>query len=192
MNDFTFYFSLGWRHIISWNALDHILFITALTAIYLVNNWKQVLVQVTAFTVGHTLTLVLSVTDAIRINSSLVEFLIPLTIVSTAFINLLQKNYTASSVRINYVLALFFGLVHGLGYANTIRFMLAKDQQIAMPLFGFNVGLELGQLMVVAVILSASYLLVNNSVIQRKWWVGAISVITICWSGYLAFQRWPF
>ena len=83
MSDFDFYFKTGWHHIISWDALDHILFIAALAAIYLAENWKQVLVLVTAFTIGHSLTLALSVYEVIRINSQLVEILIPCTIIAT-------------------------------------------------------------------------------------------------------------
>lgn len=191
MNDFTFFFKLGWQHIISWDALDHLLFIAALTAIYLVKNWKQVAILVTAFTIGHSVTLALSVYDTVRVNSKWVEFLIPLTIVVTAFFNLLNRDYSKASLRMNYFLAFFFGLIHGLGYANTIRFMLMKGQQIAMPLFGFNVGLEVGQLLVVATILSAGYLTVNKLSLNRKWWVWSLSLIALCWASYLAINRWP-
>src|SRR4026208_84096 len=110
MSDFGFYFSLGWEHIISWDALDHQLFILALAAIYLLKNWKQVLVLVTAFTIGHTLTLALTVLNIIHFPSAWIEFLIPCTIVATAISNLFQKNFTPRSIRINYFLALFFGL----------------------------------------------------------------------------------
>src|SRR5689334_798150 len=108
MGDFGFYFDLGWEHIISTDALDHQLFIAALAAIYLLNDWKRVLILVTAFTIGHSLTLILSVLDIIRFPSVWVEFLIPLTIVVTAISNLFQRKFTASSLRINYFLALFF------------------------------------------------------------------------------------
>ena len=128
MSDFGFYFRLGWEHIISTNALDHQLFILALAAIYLLKDWKQVLILVTAFTIGHSITLALSVFDIIRFSSKWVEFLIPCTIVFTATANLFQKKFTPKSVRINYILALLFGLIHGMGFANSIRFMLASDQ----------------------------------------------------------------
>src|SRR4030095_553246 len=110
MQDFGFYFRLGWDHIISKAALDHQLFIAALAAIYLIQDWKQVLILVTAFTIGHSLTLALSVMNLVHFNSKWVEFLIPVTIVITAFTNLFQKKFTPRSVRINYFLALFFGL----------------------------------------------------------------------------------
>ena len=91
MDDIAFYFDTGWHHIISWTALDHILFIIALAAIYLLADWKQVLVLVTAFTIGHSLTLALSVNDVIRFNEKWVEFLIPCTILATAIFNFFIK-----------------------------------------------------------------------------------------------------
>src|SRR3954466_52531 len=126
MSDFSFYFGLGWHHIISLDAFDHLLFITALVAIYNVKEWKKVLILVTAFTIGHSLTLALSVFDIIRFPDKLVEFLIPCTIVITSFSNLFQDRLRSSTVRLNYYLALFFGLIHGMGFANTIRFMLVS------------------------------------------------------------------
>src|SRR5688500_14323521 len=161
MGDFGFYFSLGWEHIISSNALDHQLFIAALAAIYLLKDWKQVLILVTAFTIGHSLTLALSVMNVIWFDPGLVEVMIPLTIVITALFNLTQKEFTPRSVRINYVLALVFGLVHGMGFANSIRFMLADDQNLGWSLLGFNVGLELGQIVVVIAILLIAYVFVT-------------------------------
>lgn len=192
MGDFNFYFGIGWEHIISWDALDHILFITVLSAIYLLKDWKQVLILVTAFTIGHSLTLVLSVLDIIRFPDNWVEFLIPLTIVITAITNLFQKGFTKRSVRVNYFLALFFGLIHGMGFANTIRFMLAKDQSIGMGLFGFNVGLEVGQIVVVSVLLVISHLLVTVLKINRRDWVIFISAGVLSLALKMALERIPF
>jgi hypothetical protein len=191
MNDFTFYFDLGWRHIISFDALDHQLFILALSAIYLIGNWKQVLVLVTAFTIGHSLTLALSVYNVISISDKWVEFLIPLTIMVTGFFNFSRKDFSSKSLRLNYFLALSFGLIHGLGFANTIRFMLAKQQSIALPLFSFNVGLEAGQILVVALILTSSYWAVNKASFPRKWWVWSISTLAILISANICTDRWP-
>jgi HupE / UreJ protein len=180
MQDFTFYFTLGWQHIISRDALDHILFVLALSAIYLLTNWKQVLVLVTAFTIGHSLTLALSVFDIIKVNDGLVEFLIPCTIIATAVFNFFQKNFTPKSLRLNYFLALFFGLIHGLGFANTIRFLLAKNQSMGWSLFSFNVGLEAGQIIVVLSILLLGFLVVDKFKLKRKWWVWALSGVAFC------------
>lgn len=192
MNDFAFYFEIGWNHIISKDALDHQLFILALAATYLLNNWKQVLILVTAFTIGHSLTLALSVYDVVRMSSEWVEFLIPLTIVLTALFNLLQKDFSKSSLRLNYLLALFFGMVHGLGFANTIRFMLAKNESVALPLFSFNVGLEAGQVLVVGLILLTSYFIVNKAGLPRRTWVWILSLGTLITATIICAERWPF
>lgn len=192
MSDFVLYFETGWHHIISWNALDHILFIIALAAIYLAGNWKQVLILVTAFTIGHSLTLALSVYDVIRFDEKWVEFLIPCTIIVTGIFNLMATGFKPGSLRINYFLALFFGLIHGMGFANTIRFMLAEDQGIAVPLISFNIGLEAGQIILVAFILLASFIAVNKLKLNRKWWVWALSCFAILIAFNMAVERWHF
>lgn len=191
MNDLAFYFTLGWHHIISKDALDHQLFILALAAVYLVKDWKKVLVLVTAFTIGHSLTLALSVYDIIRVNSRWVEFLIPCTIIVTAAFNFFQKNITTKKLNLNYFFALFFGLIHGLGFANTIRFMLAEDQSIGWSLFGFNIGLEAGQAAVVSLILLISYLFVDRIGLPRKWWIIILSSAALIWAAKFAFERIP-
>lgn len=183
---------MGWEHIISKDALDHQLFIAALVAIYLLKDWKQVLILVTAFTIGHSLTLVLSVFDLIRLDSRWVEFLIPLTIVITAISNLFQKKFTPRSVRINYFLALFFGLVHGMGFANTIRFMLASDQSIGWGLLGFNLGLEVGQIVVVTVLLLLAAALISLFRINRREWVIFLSTAVFGLSLKIVLERIPF
>jgi hypothetical protein len=192
MQDFSFYFGLGWQHIISWNALDHLLFIAALSAIYLLSDWKQVLILVTAFTIGHSLTLLLSVLDIVRFNSKWVEFLIPCTIVVTAFTNLFQKKFTAKSIRVNYFLALFFGLIHGMGFANAIRFMLAKDQSLGWGLFGFNVGLEAGQIVVVIILLVIAWIILNFFKINRREWVIFLSAAVFSLALKMVIERIPF
>jgi HupE / UreJ protein len=191
MQDFGFYFGLGWEHIISKDALDHQLFIAALAAIYLLKDWKQVLILVTAFTIGHSLTLALSVFDIIRFNSKWVEFLIPLTIVITALTNLFQEKFTPKSVRINYVLALLFGLVHGMGFANSIRFMMAEDQALGWSLFGFNVGLEAGQVAVVILLLLLSHCIVNIFKVNRRDWVIFLSAGVFALSLKMVLERLP-
>ena len=191
MNDLAFYFREGWHHIISIDALDHQLFILALCAVYLLKDWRKVLILVTAFTLGHSLTLALSVYDVIRINDKWVEFLIPCTIMITAGFNFFVRDADDKKIRLNYFFALFFGLIHGLGFANTIRFMLAKDQQIGWGLFGFNVGLEAGQLAVVTIILLCSYLIVNLAGLNKKWWIYLLSSVSFLWAVKFAAERIP-
>ncbi|NOT52363.1 MAG: HupE/UreJ family protein [Chitinophagaceae bacterium] len=192
MQDFGFYFGPGWKHIIGKDALDHQLFIAALAAIYMLKDWKQVLILVTAFTIGHSMTLALSVYNVISINSELVEFLIPLTIVITALSNLFQKKFTPKTIRINYFLALFFGLIHGLGFANYIRFAIeGSDQSIGWSLFGFNVGLEAGQVVVVLGILLLTQLIVNIFRVNRRDWVLFLSAGVFALSLKMVLDRIP-
>ncbi len=190
MQNFTFYFKFGWQHILSWFAVDHLLFVLALCAIYLIENWKQVLVLVTAFTIGHSITLALSVYNVIKISDNIVELLIPITILATAIFNFFQKEFTVKSLRLNYFLALFFGLIHGLGFANTIRFIMTDDESIGFNLFSFNVGVEAGQIVVVLFILLLSYLIVNTLKLQRRWWVWILSSITIVVALKMINERW--
>ena len=197
MGDFGFYFGLGWQHIISTDALDHQLFIAALAAIYLLKDWKQVLILVTAFTIGHSLTLALSILDIVRLPTNWVEFLIPVTIIITAFSNLFQKKYTAipitiGTVSINYFLALFFGLIHGMGFANSLRFMLAKDQNLGWGLFGFNIGLEAGQIIVVLILLVLAHFIVNIIKVNRRDWVLFLSAAVFSLGLKMVLERATF
>lgn len=191
MNDFSFYFGLGWEHIMSWDALDHILFVLVLSAVYLPSDWKKVLILVTAFTIGHSITLALSTLNLITVASDWVEFMIPCTIVLTAFFNLFQKNFNNKAIRLNYFLALFFGLIHGLGFANTLRFVLAKDQNLGWALFGFNVGLEAGQIVIVAMVLLIAYIFVMLFRVPRREWVLVLSAAVFSLSLQMALERLP-
>jgi len=185
------YLKMGWEHIISRGALDHILFIAALTVIYTLKEWKQVLILITAFTIGHSLTLALCVFDIIRFNSTWVEFLIPCTIVITSFSNFFQKDFNQRAARINYLLALFFGLIHGMGFANAIRFTLAGGQQIGWGLLSFNIGLELGQIVVVMCILLLTQLLIQVVRVKRRGWVIFLSAAVFSLSLKMAIERIP-
>ena len=175
MQDFIFYLKLGWEHIISLDALDHQLFILALIAVYAYNDFKKILILVTAFTIGHSITLALSSLDILRVPSKWVEFLIPLTIVITALDNILMKGKQNNLMKVNYYLALIFGLIHGMGFANTARMMIAKEQSLFVPLLGFNIGLELGQILLVIVILVILFFLLKLFKVNRKDWILFIS-----------------
>ena len=191
MSDFGFYFNIGWEHIITIEALDHIFFIMALAAIYMLRDWRQVVILVTAFTVGHTITLALSTLQIVEVSSGWVEFLIPCTIVFTALSNLFQKTFTPKSIQINYFLALFFGLIHGLAFANTLRMLIASDQSFAWSMFSFSVGLELGQVLIVFLILLLAQLFVGAFKIVRRDWVIFLSSAVMALALQMAVERWP-
>lgn len=191
MQDFLFYLQLGWEHIISKDALDHQLFILALIAIFSFRDWKKVLILVTAFTIGHSLTLVLSALDVFRFPSDWVEFLIPCTIVFTALDNIIFSKNEKKLIQLNYYLALIFGLIHGMGFANSVRMMLASEQDITLPLFGFNVGLELGQIVVVAIALLIHYIFSEVLKLSNKIWIYIISVPIFIFALKMALERIP-
>ncbi len=193
MQDFLFYLKLGWEHIISLDALDHQLFVLALIVTYSLKDWKKVLVLVTAFTIGHSITLALSILNIVKIPSNWIEFLIPLTIFFTSLETIIfnQKTNTFNN-KFNYILALLFGLIHGLGFANTARIMIAKNESIAVPLLGFNIGLELGQILIVTIILLISFVILHLFKLNKKIWILIISVIVLVLSFKMCIERLPF
>ncbi|MCE2994082.1 MAG: HupE/UreJ family protein [Cyclobacteriaceae bacterium] len=178
MSEFSLYFTLGQEHILDYaNGYDHILFVLALCAVYLVRDWKKILILVTAFTIGHSITLALATLQLVTVNPAFIEFLIPLTIFITAVSNLFKKEETLNTgkVQINYVFALMFGLIHGLGFSNYLRAILGKNQSILSQLLAFNLGLEFGQIIVVAIFLALSFLLVDLLKITRRDWKMVLS-----------------
>ncbi len=192
MNDFIFFFKLGWSHIISIEALDHLYFIGVLAIIYSFNKWKQVLVLVTAFTIGHSLTLILSVLDLIRFNTEYVEFAIPCTIIFSAGMNMMAHKEISRAISIQYILALLFGLVHGMGYANAIRFMLFSGKGLGMALFGFNLGLESGQIFVVLLIIFFVLVTQKYKICTHRKLVMLFSALILVLSLKMAVERFPF
>ena len=158
MSELSTYLQLGFRHITDLKGFDHILFILALCAIYKISEWRKVLLLITAFTLGHSVTLALATFNIVKINSNLVEFLILVTIIITCIINFFYKIPSRRPLKpkadySRYVMALFFGLIHGLGFSNYLRSLLSKNESILQPLFAFNVGLEVGQMLIVALAL---------------------------------------
>jgi hypothetical protein len=192
MADFIFYFNLGWFHIISKDALDHLFFIVVLSVGYSFAQWRNVLILVTAFTIGHSMTLFLSVLDIIQFNEKYVEFAIPCTIVFSAAMNLYNGKLSDKTARIQYILALVFGFIHGMGFANSIRFMLTSEQHLISSLFSFNLGLESGQIFVVLLLLFFLWLMARINLRFPKYIVILFSVIILGLSFKMAFDRFIF
>ena len=165
MSELLTFMQLGFRHITNLQAMDHILFLLALAAIYRPRDWRNALWVVTAFTVGHSITLALAVTGAMVLPIKLIEFLIPVTIVATCIENLIVRDRATAPLRGRYrpIFAAVFGLVHGAGFADYLRNLFVDD--IALPLFGFNVGIELGQ--IVVLIFAAAFLLAADWAIRQ-------------------------
>nr|WP_295929066.1 HupE/UreJ family protein [uncultured Dyadobacter sp.] len=183
MSEFQAYLQLGFSHITDSNGYDHILFIMALCTVYTLVDWKKVVVLVTAFTAGHSVTLALATLGYVSIKPDWIELLIPVTIMITAFLNFfhkLPKGAYASREEgpaFRYSLALCFGLIHGLGFSNYLRVLLGKEAEIFNPLLGFNVGLELGQLIIVFIILVIAFVATELLRVQKITWIHILSGI---------------
>lgn len=183
---------MGFTHILDPNAYDHLLFIVALIAIYRLSEWKKVAILVTAFTIGHSITLALSVYEIITFPQKIIEILIPVTILITAFYNiwLARKEESLAqqqNMRFNYVLALFFGLIHGMAFSNQLKAIMfpGEENTIFTQLLGFNLGIELGQLLIVLGILLFSYLPFNILKLNQRWWILILSIIVAIFAGHL-------
>ena len=173
MSEFKVYFLWGKDHILDYSeGYDHMLFILALCAVYVLRDWKRVLILITAFTVGHSITLALATLNVISFRREVVEFLISLTIFITALSNIFRKDevYSDRKIQLNYVFALFFGLIHGLGFSSTLRAMLSKHQSIVPPLLAFNLGLEFGQIIIVVLFLVVCFIFVDLFGVSRRDW----------------------
>uniref|UniRef100_UPI004047F451 HupE/UreJ family protein n=1 Tax=Roseivirga sp. TaxID=1964215 RepID=UPI004047F451 len=177
MDQFKLYFQLGYEHIIDLNGFDHILFIVALCAIYLAQDWKKVLILVTAFTIGHSITLALSTFELVNFRTDLIEFMISVTIFVTALSNLFRKEggVNTKALNINYLFALFFGLIHGLGFSNYLKSLLGKSESIITQLLAFNLGLELGQIVIVVIFMIISFVFTGLFNVARRDWKLVIS-----------------
>ena len=172
MHSISLYVQLGIDHITDIAGFDHILFLIALCAVYKLEQWRSLLVLVTAFTVGHTVTLALSSFSVIVVASNVIEFLIPVTILATAINNVFVHRDSSAALVIgrDYVMALFFGFIHGMGFSNYFRALLMDDSSIFVPLLGFNLGIEIAQLSFVLVIVGFVYLLTNLVGIRHRDW----------------------
>jgi hypothetical protein len=169
MNDFPLYFQIGFKHIADFRGIDHILFVMALCLRYQFADWRKILILVTAFTIGHSITLALSVFQLVHYSLKWIEFLIPVTIVLTAISNIFVKKFAfKNKFPLIYFLALFFGLVHGLGFSSYLKSLLGTDQNVIWQLLAFNLGLEAGQLLIVTVILLISFIFVTILKCNRR------------------------
>ncbi len=178
MSNFKVYFDLGLEHILDINGYDHILFILALAAVYLLRDWRKVLILVTAFTIGHSITLALSTLQYVVIEPEIIEYLIPVTIFITAFANLFKKERNlkqTGNMQLNYFFALIFGLVHGLGFSNYLKALLGNNNSIVKELLAFNLGLEVGQIIIVVVFLVLSFIFIDLFGMKRRDWILIVS-----------------
>ena len=217
---FAVYLELGFEHLLDLRGYDHILFLAGLCAAYSLTRWRELLVLVTAFTIGHSVSLALATLRLVSVNSSLVEFLIPVTIVATALTNLAglrregHAGHRVAARPLRYALALGFGLIHGLGFSNFLRIALGDERNLFVPLLSFNIGLELAQIVVAGAVLALGAAVTwgirvlgaaatrkplafgpaarQGSRLPEKSWNAAISLAVGAVAATMAVQRWPW
>ena len=192
-SEFSIYLGLGFDHILDINGYDHILFVIALCAVYQISEWKKVAILATSFTFGHSVTLALSALDMVSVNGGLIEFLIPLTILLTALYNVYNRRSSSISISIKYSLAAFFGLIHGLGFSNFFRSATVPgiDEGFITQLLAFNIGVELGQLIIIAFILGLTFIFLELIKIKVREWNLFISIAAAGLSIAMIIERIP-
>jgi len=195
VSEFWIFLQLGFKHIFSFQAYDHLLFVLVLTAPFQIKEWKLILVLLTAFTVGHSLTLALSVLNIISFNSAWIEFFIPITIFISALwvlFFLTSKRELKTGLWVQYAMTLLFGTIHGMGFSNNLKPLLGGGScSLLSSLFSFNLGVEFGQIGIVLCI--ASLLIFTTSILklQHKWWSFGVTSICLLLSIQLIFQTIP-
>ncbi len=217
MTTFTVYLRLGFEHLLDLQGYDHILFLAVLCAAYTLTRWRELLILVTAFTIGHSVSLAVATLRLVRVDSGIVEFLIPVTIVATAVFNLVvvrrqgrprrRSRSTAAKRRgrrprsadtpraerrSRYAAALLFGVIHGLGFSNFLRLVLGQERDILVPLLSFNIGLELAQIVLAGVLLFAAFIATRGLSVPERAWNIVVSTAAGATAAVMATQRWPF
>lgn len=181
MSEFWLYLKLGLQHVLDWQAYDHILFLIILTVAYTFGNWKKVLMLVTLFTLGHTASLFLAAYDVISVNGKLIEFLIPITILITAIFNVFTAGKTENNNKISiiYIVTVFFGLIHGLGFSREFNVITSNQDAKIFPLIEFALGIEIAQIIVVLIVLIISSIIQLIFRFSKRDWILVISSIVI-------------
>jgi hypothetical protein len=182
MGDFWFYIQMGLEHVLDLNAYDHILFLTALAVPFTFANWKKVLVLATIFTIAHCLSLALSVYGILEVDVALIEFLIPITILFTAIHNLFHFNKPAEqrSIVLYGVATTFFGLIHGFGFSNYFKMLMAGEEEKISPLLGFAAGIEFSQILILLAVLCANYIVNSFIGVKQPLFTRIMSIIILC------------
>ncbi len=181
MSEFWLYIKLGFGHVLDWNAYDHILFLVVLTVGYSLDNWKRILLLITLFTLGHTISLFLATYNVVSVNSRLVEFLIPLTILTTAIFNVITSKSGSKSGKIGilYGATIFFGLIHGLGFSSYFKAVSSNVSSKILPLIEFALGIEISQIIVVLIVVLISFIAQTFLRFSKRDWILIVSSIVI-------------
>ena len=192
MSIFQMYLEIGIKHIADFKGYDHILFLISLMAPFQFYQWKKILKLITAFTLGHSISLALSALHIIQFSIPIIEWLIPITILLTATVNIsISKPSVSKLYTYEYLITLVFGLIHGMGFSVLLSSLLGMEQSIILPLAAFNIGIEIGQIIIVSVILAVGFI-VNKYAKLGEYWKYSLSVVALITSAFLIIDRWPF
>ncbi|WP_298882958.1 HupE/UreJ family protein [uncultured Polaribacter sp.] len=190
MDEFILYFKMGLNHVLDFSAYDHILFLIVLAVVFSFNQWKKVLWLVTLFTIGHSLTLALSAYGILKIKGYLIEFLIPLSIFITGVVNVFTaKKSSTGKENTNLIFAVFFGLIHGLGFSNYFKMMIGKEEDKLFPLLEFALGIEAAQIIIVLGILFIGTVLQSFFRVTKRDWILVCSSIVIGFAIQMMLDR---
>ncbi len=195
MSEFWVYFQIGLHHVLDIQAYDHVLFMMALVLPFTFKDWKRLLFSVTLFTAGHTTALLLSVYEILVIKAFIVELLIPITILSTAVFNLVTIGKTNRKENLNliFLITLFFGIIHGLGFSNYFKTLLGGSSNSKLiPLLEFALGIEGAQITVVLAMLIVAYSVQSLFKFSRRDWilVGSAFIIGVVVPMILENEIW--
>ena len=194
MYDFWFYCKLGINHVLDWGAYDHVLFLSALTAPFTFKYWKKVVVLATLFTIAHCLSLIFSAYDIINVDVELIEFLIPLTILLTAFFNIAQV-FLVPGKNKTYLLEFattFFGIIHGFGFSNYFSMLVSEEEEKIGPLLGFASGIEISQIIIIFSILTLAFIMQNKFGMKRSVFTVLISSAIVLFTIPMLINSWPW
>lgn len=181
LENFWFNVQYGINHVLDINAYDHVLFLIVLTISYVFKDWKRVLLLVSMFTLGHTLSLVLAAYSVVRVNAQIVEFLIPITILAVALFNIFTSGKGAQKEKVGvlFLSTLFFGLIHGLGFAREFQMLLGDSDSKLVLLLEFALGIEFAQVIIVFLVLFLGYIVQAVFRFSKRDWIMVVSAIVV-------------
>ncbi|MEM6866336.1 MAG: HupE/UreJ family protein [Bacteroidota bacterium] len=193
MEEFWFYLNLGFKHVLDKNAYDHILFLAALAIPFSFKDWKKVVLLATIFTIAHCTSLALAAFDVFTVDVGLIEFFIPVTIVLTALFNLIYvfRDAVRVGMYLHGVVTAFFGLIHGFGFSNYFRLLMAEEEDKVTPLLGFASGIELSQVAIILSILGIAYLAQSVMGLRRRYFIVAFSLLIVAITIPLLIATFP-
>ncbi|MRI00949.1 HupE/UreJ family protein [Kriegella sp. EG-1] len=194
MENFWFYIKLGFWHVLDFSAYDHILFLAALTVPFLFKSWKSVLLMATLFTIAHCTSLALSVYGVVAMDTTLIEFLIPVTICLTTIFNIIYSKLKdgEGSFLLHYLAAGFFGLIHGFGFSNYFRMLMAEETDKLTSLLGFATGIEFSQIVIILAVLWVAHLVQNIFHVERNFYIIGTSVLLFLVTIPMLFETFPW